>query len=306
MANREAQILLVDDAKVNRILLKKHLDGNGYIFHEAEDGQIALDMLKQEPDKYDVILLDLMMPNMDGSELLAKIKADSELSYIPVIIQSALTESSEIAKAISAGALYYITKPYSHDELTAIVKTATRDALAYKKAQDSIKNGADTITLLSHGTFTFATIDEAESLANFLSQLYPNPQKVKTGLQELLINSVEHGNLGITYDEKTILNNNARWCDEVHRRLGLEENTEKYVTVEIINEPHTITTTITDMGQGFDWQNYIEPSPDRMMDNHGRGIAMANLLSFTSIEYFGAGNIVVAKFIKSCNIKEGE
>lgn len=299
MTKISADILIVDDARTNRLLLKKHLkDSEDYTFHEAEDGQVALDMLQEEPTKFNVVLLDLMMPKLDGLSLLRLIKKDRQLSLLPVIIQSAKTDPMGVSEAIAAGALYYITKPYNKDELQSIVHTAARDSIAYRQANDSLLNIIDTFGSITQGTFTCQTIEEAESLADLLANLYPTPKQIKTGLRELLLNGIEHGNLGISYDEKTILTEKNTWKQEVEERLNLPENRDKFIEVKISKSESNITLKITDMGNGFNWQEYMEPSPERMTDNHGRGIAMANMLSFTSLEYQGNGNIVIANFSK--------
>ena len=121
-----------------------------------------------------------------------------------------------------------------------------------------------------------------------------NTEKVVTGLSELLINAVEHGNLAITYQEKSDLNKSGTLMDEIESRLGMDKYKSKIVDVEFKKSGANIEVSITDEGEGFDWKLYLEMSPDRMMDNHGRGIAMAGLLSFDGLDYLGCGNSVRA------------
>jgi hypothetical protein len=107
------------------------------------------------------------------------------------------------------------------------------------------------------------------------------------------MNGVEHGNLQIGYDEKTQLQETNQWEEEITRRQMMEEHAHKFV--EVIFERHTdqIRLTVTDQGAGFDWGEYQEIRADRIMESHGRGIAMAKALSFDHVEYQGNGNQVV-------------
>ncbi|MEC4678154.1 MAG: ATP-binding protein, partial [Nitrospirota bacterium] len=143
--------------------------------------------------------------------------------------------------------------------------------------------------------FEIQTLDDAEYLTTFLSNFFPDPGRVTLGISELLINAVEHGNLGITYAEKTELNKQSKWQEEVQRRLSLPEYKDKKVFVNLVKENREIVITITDEGTGFDWSDYMEMSAERATDNHGRGIAMSKMASFDELEYRGKGNEVVCR-----------
>jgi anti-sigma regulatory factor (Ser/Thr protein kinase) len=114
------------------------------------------------------------------------------------------------------------------------------------------------------------------------------------GLSELLINAVEHGNLGISYDDKTLFNERGTWLEEVEKRLQQEANKNKFATLEFQRGDSEIKIVVKDQGSGFDWQPYLQMSADRAMDNHGRGIAMAGMISFSRVEYQGNGKVVLA------------
>jgi CheY-like chemotaxis protein/anti-sigma regulatory factor (Ser/Thr protein kinase) len=142
--------------------------------------------------------------------------------------------------------------------------------------------------------FQLRTLLEVRTLATTLADFYPQPYRVLLGISELLINAVEHGNLGIGYQEKLQLLHEGRWTDEIERRLALPEHVEKMVTVRLEHGPHEIRLTISDCGAGFDSQNYMEMSTERAFDPNGRGIAMNRLTSFDRLEYQGNGNQLVA------------
>lgn len=116
---KTVKILVVDDIPLNVLLVKKMLQPLGFETSEAEDGVVAME--KIEADKPDLILLDLMMPRMDGFEVLRRLRANEETKSIPVIILSALNSNDDVAKGISMGAEDYITKPIIMDRLQSSV-----------------------------------------------------------------------------------------------------------------------------------------------------------------------------------------
>ncbi|HVT43848.1 MAG TPA: response regulator [Thermoanaerobaculia bacterium] len=293
----DTSILVVDDSRADRELLVAHLDGDGYRVETSRDGAEAWDRLESDGAHFDVILLDRVMPRMNGIELLGRLKQHPRLSMIPVIMQTAASDRESIVEGIRAGAYYYLVKPYDPEMLLSIVATAATDYSRYKELQSEVRKGTGGLALLRQAVFSFRTIEEAHDLGAFLAATCPDPGKTVIGLTELLVNAVEHGNLGITYDEKTELNSTGRWVAEVERRQKLPENAGKRVVVHFNRDERLICITIRDEGRGFKWDGYLEVDPKRAFDTHGRGIAIANLLSFQRLEYHGCGN-EVAGFIE--------
>ena len=117
VGNRGARLLVVDDNKVNRLLLKRNLELQGHRVAVAENGRVALEMLRREP--YDLVLLDIEMPEMDGFEVLAAIKADPELRGLPVIVTSSVEGLDNIVRCIELGAEDYLPKPVNRVLLQA-------------------------------------------------------------------------------------------------------------------------------------------------------------------------------------------
>jgi CheY-like chemotaxis protein/anti-sigma regulatory factor (Ser/Thr protein kinase) len=285
-------LLIVDDEEFNLEIILEYLDDTDYTLVTAANGREAWQILRTEPARFSAVLLDRMMPEMDGMEVLSKIKAHGELKYLPVIIQSAAASKQDISEGLLGGAYYYLTKPFDRDVLKSIVSAALDDFQNITSLQEKVRSGASVVNLLQSGFFRIQSLEESKHLATFLANACPDPERVVTGLSELLMNSVEHGNLGITYDEKTHLNTQGNWMNEVERRLELVENKDKYAEIDFYADGRFVRIKITDQGEGFDWQDYMEFDPRRVYDNHGRGIAMANKLSFDSLEYMNKGNEV--------------
>jgi signal transduction histidine kinase len=109
MNGGKGRILVVDDEELNRILLATNLQESGYAVEAAEDGQQALQMLRAQP--FDAVLLDLIMPRMDGYQVLATMKQDAALRRTPVIVISSTDEMDSIVRCIEMGATDYLAKP---------------------------------------------------------------------------------------------------------------------------------------------------------------------------------------------------
>jgi len=114
-------ILIVDDMPANLMLLGAILKGEGYRIRPVPNGILALQAVAKE--KPDLILLDIMMPEMDGYEVCRRLKDDQNLSEIPVIFISALNDTKDIVKAFTSGGVDYITKPFQAEEVKARVAT---------------------------------------------------------------------------------------------------------------------------------------------------------------------------------------
>jgi anti-sigma regulatory factor (Ser/Thr protein kinase) len=149
-----------------------------------------------------------------------------------------------------------------------------------------------TASALLEATFKFHIIEEGHLLATFIAQTCPNPNLAIVGISEIFINAVEHGNLNISYLEKTSLQREGKWIEEINKRMLCAENKDKHVTVIFKRSVNCIKLRIKDCGKGFDWKKYTSIDKKRSHDNHGRGIAMATSLTFQSVEYFGNGNEV--------------
>jgi adenylate cyclase len=111
VTDAQASVLVVDDDPINRTLLAKTLERDGHRVTTAEDGREAWQMLQREP--FDVVLLDVLMPEMDGCEVLEHIAEDAHLRHLPVIMISAIDELDTVVRCIELGAQDYLPKPFN-------------------------------------------------------------------------------------------------------------------------------------------------------------------------------------------------
>jgi len=146
-------ILIVDDTPDNLTVLRKMLTQHGYKIRPAINGDIALKSIRSAPP--DLILLDIIMPDMDGYEVCDILKSKEETKHIPIIFISALSETENIVKAFQAGGVDYITKPFQAEEVLSRVRThlELQNAIYEKQAAhntlqtilDSIENTIITV-----------------------------------------------------------------------------------------------------------------------------------------------------------------
>ncbi|MBB2896011.1 response regulator transcription factor [Pseudomonas sp. AS2.8] len=126
-------VLIVDDTPDNLALLSDALDASGYMVLVALDGASALERMQRR--RPDVVLLDAMMPGLDGFETCRRIKAQAELADIPVLFMTALTETEHVVEAFAAGGIDYVTKPLKTDEVLARVAAHLRTARELQAAR---------------------------------------------------------------------------------------------------------------------------------------------------------------------------
>lgn len=290
----QATLLLVDDEPFNLEILVEHLTDRGYHVETATNGESAWDSLLVNGDQFDAVLLDRMMPGLNGMEVLKRIKAHPQLSTLPVILQTAHGSPDAVREGMEAGAYYYLTKPFERDILLAIVAAAVAQHQVRGAVRKASTQPLEGLSLLHDAEFRVSRSEDAQRVSALLGQLCPKPERVALGLSELILNGIEHGNLELGYDDKKQLMQAGRWHDEVDKRLSSPLYDRRQVRVKVARSQDVLRIEITDEGKGFDWQRYLDFDPTRAFDPNGRGISMARVMSFASLEYRGNGNTAVA------------
>lgn len=193
MANTRGHVLIVDDDPLNRLQLRQGLKQQGYDSTQAEDGAQALELLAE--GSFDVVILDILMPNLDGFEVLDRMKSDGDLRDIPVIVISALDEMDSVIRCIRMGAEDYLSKPFDPTLLEARVgacleKKQLREAIirtlgkyvpesvaaSIVRDEGSLKPKRTTATVLFSDIESFTSIAESmppEQVFQMLNEYFP-------------------------------------------------------------------------------------------------------------------------------------
>jgi diguanylate cyclase (GGDEF)-like protein len=179
-----ARILVVDDHEDNIELLRARLEARGYRVESASDGQQALDRVFADPP--DLVLLDRMMPRVDGIEVTRRIKADPSLGFVPVMMQTALDSTEEMVRGLDAGADDYIAKPINFPELEARVKALLR----IKALQEELARANAELRRVSQ-TDGLTGVDNRRHIEERLSEAFEHAARLNEPLA-VVMTDVDH------------------------------------------------------------------------------------------------------------------
>jgi CheY-like chemotaxis protein len=174
VSEQGARIFVAEDAALNRKLLERLLRNEGHEVVAVEDGGQALDYLLANPDTVDVVLLDIMMPVLDGYAVLQRLKAEKSTSHIPVIMVTAVEDVESVARCIRDGATDYLPKPVD----PAILHARLSASLAEKRLRDTEREYIQQVQLLTaaaaeveSGTYSGTGLDPVTLREDSLGQL---------------------------------------------------------------------------------------------------------------------------------------
>ena len=151
----------------------------------------------------------------------------------------------------------------------------------------------ESLPLLQTCKFDFKSLEDIGKILRFAAQYFAAHPKVLEGVEALMVNAVEHGNLGIGYDKKTELLKAERWEEEIRARLEQPEYKDKRAELVLTRKDGGIYVIVKDQGEGFDWKRYMAIDPARSSASHGRGIAHAHSVSFAKLTYNEEGTQAV-------------
>lgn len=240
-----------------------------------------------------IVILRTSSSERELAALVKRVRDVPSLVNVPLITIGD-DGQDESAVAIRAGALHHLSVDCDRELLRAAIGSAVQICLRLRQSDSELRSRSEAICLLNAGSFRFRTPEDANNLAITLSSAGLTPQRLALGLLELLLNAVEHGNLGIGSEEKNRLRGENRFVEEVEARLALPENLNKYAALDMRRDDSGLSFMITDCGQGFDWRNFSFSAPVNTPVLHGRGILLARTFGFDRVEYQGIGNRVVA------------
>lgn len=285
-------ILVIDDNPDSIQSLRDLLDSNDYNIMAVHNGEEGFKVLLNEPEKFSAVIIGKSIGNITSIKLLHLINASCNIKFVPVIMEASAGSFEEMEAYVRAGARYYIQLPLDKKILPQIIATAIRDQMRYTATQKLVLESKPIGHTLVRAEFSIKTLEEAQLVGNLMAGECPNPRLAAVGITEMLINAIEHGNLEISYTEKTKLHENEAWLEEILRRSKLPKYKDRTVTVKFEKTASHITIRIIDQGKGFNWREYQNLDTKRVFDNHGRGIVMARSLAFESLIYHDNGNDV--------------
>lgn len=281
-------ILVVDDDPTMQMVLQGMIEKAGFKPVIAENGEKALQFVEIGGANIGLVLLDRHLPDMDGFEVVKKIRAIEGSSYIPVIMQSGSNKPKDIRDAIKSGIFHYLTKPFKIEALQTVLNLAIEKSNMQNVLHERVEKGYTPINLIRSASFEFSTMEEAKTMAILLSCFFPEPSEVFPGVLALLSNAVEHGGCGIGHKEKTKLINEAAYQGKLKKLKA-----KKVIEVQFITKDDRSSIRVTDSGKGFDWKSWTKFETDHGSYTHGYGVLKA-LKAFDEVKYNTAGNQVMA------------
>jgi signal transduction histidine kinase len=213
----QGNLLVVDDNEMNRDMLSRRLKREGYTVTLAEDGHQALDLIKTQ--KFDLILLDIMMPGLSGFEMLPMIRQQHSIAELPIIMATAKDQSEDIVEGLKLGANDYVTKPIDFPVLLARLQIHLKlKTLAQLKdeflriASHDLKNPLSTILMSAHIVRDKVQPGEQmpEQMHNMLGFIVRRGDEMQRIIRDFLdFQAMEDGNLGLEL-QSTNLNDIAK------------------------------------------------------------------------------------------------
>lgn len=282
-------ILVIDDNVELLEYLKDFFMIYNYEVILAETGNEGIEKFREYLP--DIVISDMRLPDKNGNIVVKEIKAIDK--DVPIIIITGFSDKQLILSAMRNGALDLLKKPFKPKDLRYLINKIdtlfrkikvklSSSFVRWEKRELRISN--DIYIIAPVVNFIFSNIDYISESVSFM----------KNGLQELLINAVEHGNLNISYEEKQELLERERgdYSSHLKNKAALPEYSDKYVTIKVFSNPDYLKIIIEDMGNGFDPACIPDPqNPENFLKEHGKGILMA-MHAYENVEYNEVGNCV--------------
>lgn len=289
-------VLAVDDDEVNLSILIKIAGDAGYNVKPFATPEAAWSYLESNHD-IDIAILDKMMANISGLEMMARMKSHAHLKHIPVIIQTGDVGTAQMREGLEQGAYYYLTKPFLPEIMTAVLASAENECnLRAEMISQVVAGQGRFLSLVQQASFNFHNHAEARLLAVHIAQLSAVPELVGRGLMELFYNAVEHGCLEIGYQNKHACMLGKTFPLEVAKRMAWPQYKYRVATVQLQLVQSAMQLTVTDPGKGFRWRQYMDSNAGLKLNQvSGRGIVVATR-TLDKLQYNAAGNEVQVSF----------
>ena len=263
----------------------------------AKDGKEGLDLFKQFNPP--IVITDIRMPKMGGLELVTAIKSESPDTYITVT--TAYDNPEYTIEAIKRGASSFLAKPFRVLDLYSIIQkytyliseSSTKLYIQHFIEQENVKLKIDNTYFHMQGALDYLIKKCRE---------YLDPEvaaKVQKALLEMLINAIEHGNLGISRDEKIAALENNEFQNLVSNLFETEPYCSRKIEIEFIYQPTLLRWIISDEGKGFNYEDYLSClRKEQLPIAPGKGIA-TSFFQVDNLKYEDGGRrVILEKVIK--------
>lgn len=302
-ATEQPRVLLVEDDRAALVALEHRVEQLGYAVETAMNGAEAFAMLREDPDRCDVVLTDRMMPVMDGLALTRRLKRHSSTRDIPVILLTGATEAEDVTAGIEAGAFYYLGKPPVPALMTSVLSSAMQEVKRRRLLNSRVGSMQAGFANLEVMRFKLSKPHEIEPVVSMLASMLDDPERGIQPIFELVQNAVEHGVLGFGLDSKAKLIGDGNWQRALAQRANELTSDTKFVEATGIRKPEGVFFTIKDTGKGFSWRRFMQVDPSRSNAPCGRGIARVVGAPNCTLKYNESGNAVALHFVQKERLK---
>jgi CheY-like chemotaxis protein/anti-sigma regulatory factor (Ser/Thr protein kinase) len=285
-------VLVVDDQEALRSLLARLLEREGFDPIQAEDGAQAVEKYKTEAPL--VVVSDIMMPKMDGLMLLNEIRRIDRNAT--VILMTGQGNEDVLLKALRGGATNFFKKPFNVreliDEIRKVVEfrlEAARSSLfsplLVEETKHFVMPRADSpfFPIINQITLQLPCLLPQEDILN-----------LKIGIEEIITNAIEHGNLGISFEEKSKAIQEGRLAELIADKGRQSDDARRAVRITSRLGPDLFEITVRDDGDGFDWRTLPAVAPENLLAFNGRGVFLTKIY-FDEVVYNDAGNEVTLR-----------
>jgi CheY-like chemotaxis protein/anti-sigma regulatory factor (Ser/Thr protein kinase) len=289
------RVLVVDDQQALRTLLSRLLEREGFEPLLAEDGEQAIELFKSQSPL--LVVSDIMMPRMDGLSLLNEIKRIDRNAT--VILMTGQGNEDVLLKALRGGATNFFKKPFNVRELIEEIRKVVEFRLEAARSSlfsPHLVEEAKTFVLPHADSPYFPVINQ---ITLQLPCIMPEGEilNLKIGIEEMITNAIEHGNLGISFEEKNKAIQEGRLAELISERARVSDSLHRTVRISTRLSPSRFEVTVSDDGGGFDWRALPAVEPENLLAFNGRGIFLTKIY-FDEVIYNERGTEVTMRVLK--------
>ena len=298
---RALKVLLIIERPDDLREASEHFVGLGFDVEQLSSTHAASDYLAVNGAEVGAVIADCEI--MVGSfNLIDAIRSSADVRSISFITLVREHMKGRIPIHSTSGTHYSLPFPLGDKRTLSTVNAALDGTLRRRRLVEQVRS----ISLLSKSMTScrlhIKTIEEAEDAACLLSSMFPDPERATSGILELLVNAIEHGNLEIGHREKSRMIGEDTWLEGLQERYDMPRFRNRTVECAALKKADGTYLVITDQGPGFDWRSIMSVDTSWNDDSNGRGIALAKNVSFDRVTYNAKGNRVVAFAEKSSNL----